>query len=97
MVLPTVSVDTSRCITCFINYSPRPCSRPGLTQIRKTEMVLGKSESTRFRRAFDRADAFGDGELTTGDAVRAYRSLGGKTTEKEVRNGSGEVRVASLA
>lgn len=47
-------------------------------------MVLGTSESARFRRAFDRTDTAGDGELTTADAARAYRGLGGKATEKEV-------------
>lgn len=49
-------------------------------------MVLGRSESVRFRRAFDRADVAGNGELTTADAVRAYRELGGKATETEVCN-----------
>lgn len=47
-------------------------------------MVLGRSESARFRRAFDRVDTSRDGELTTADAARAYRGLGGKATEKEV-------------
>ncbi len=47
-------------------------------------MVLGRSESARFRRAFDRADFSRDGQLTAADAARAYRELGGKPTEDEV-------------
>lgn len=46
--------------------------------------MLGRSESARFRRAFNRADTARDGELTTADAARAYRGLGGTATEKEV-------------
>ncbi|CAM9744831.1 unnamed protein product [Scytosiphon promiscuus] len=52
----------------------------------KAEKILGRSESTRFRRAFDRADVSGDGELTAADAVRAYRELGSKASEPEVGN-----------
>ena len=46
---------------------------------------MGTSESARFRRAFDRADAMKGGELTTVEAARAYRDLGGRTTEAEVK------------
>lgn len=69
-------------------YAPLALSLPpllhGLVQKIKTEMVLGRSESARFRRAFDRADFSRDGRVTSADAARAYRELGGKTTEDEV-------------
>ncbi|CAB1112242.1 unnamed protein product [Ectocarpus sp. CCAP 1310/34] len=54
-------------------------------EVLKTDMVLGRSESARFRREFNKADFSRDGELTTADTVRAFRGLGGKATENEVR------------
>eukprot|EP00903_Cladosiphon_okamuranus_P006300 g6178.t1 len=61
-------------------------SRIAAVDIVKVETVLGRSESARFRRAFNRADTAGDGEVTTAGAARAYRSLGGTATENEVRD-----------
>lgn len=62
---------------------PLPLS-PGPAQVLKTDMVLGRSESARFKREFNKADFSRDGELTTADAVRAFRGLSGKATENEV-------------
>lgn len=53
-------------------------------QTKKTELLLGRSESARFRKAFDKADNSRRGKLTVAEAARAYGSLGGKATETEV-------------
>ncbi|CBJ33221.1 calmodulin-like myosin-light chain [Ectocarpus siliculosus] len=41
-------------------------------EVLKTDMVLGRSESARFRREFNKADFSRDGELTTADTVREF-------------------------
>lgn len=56
---------------------------PGLKV--KAELLLGRSESARFRRAFDRAGGMKDGGLTAAEAARACQDLGGRTTETEVK------------
>ena len=53
--------------------------------MKKTELLLGRSETARFRNAFDKADNFRRGRLTAAEAARAYGgSLGGKATKTEV-------------
>lgn len=64
--------------------SPPFRSRPPGLKV-KVELLLGKSESARFRRAFDRAGGMKDGGLTAAGAARACQDLGGRTTEMEVR------------
>lgn len=51
----------------------------------KAELLLGRSESERFRRAFDRAGGMKDGGLTVAEAARACQDLGGRTTETKVK------------
>lgn len=61
-----------------------PSSPPPPLQVVKTGLLLGRSELTRFQRAFDKADLLRDGELTVAEAARAYRGLGGEATKAEV-------------